>query len=175
MSSTLSSSPSAASRSSPQVDRAGAAARGRSFTLDSDFISSPYHPRLCSSFARYTLGQKGQSWPTRLCHRWSRDQKDEPLPGSPRCYEVSAYFPLDIFQQLISGRVFISIALTKDDTAVVFGEDVAFGGVFRCTMVRALPFAIESGRTHTLRSGSSRGVRLAINFWGRMRRVYQFL
>lgn len=23
----------------------------------------------------------------------------------------------------------------KDDTAVVFGEDVAFGGVFRCTMV----------------------------------------
>lgn len=29
-----------------------------------------------------------------------------------------------------------SIALTKDDTAVVFGEDVAFGGVFRCTMVR---------------------------------------
>lgn len=24
----------------------------------------------------------------------------------------------------------------KDDTAVVFGEDVAFGGVFRCTMVR---------------------------------------
>lgn len=29
-----------------------------------------------------------------------------------------------------------SIALMKDDTAVVFGEDVAFGGVFRCTMVR---------------------------------------
>jgi hypothetical protein len=23
----------------------------------------------------------------------------------------------------------------KDDAAVVFGEDVAFGGVFRCTMV----------------------------------------
>lgn len=30
----------------------------------------------------------------------------------------------------------ISHALMKDDTAVVFGEDVAFGGVFRCTMVR---------------------------------------
>lgn len=26
----------------------------------------------------------------------------------------------------------------KDDTAVVFGEDVAFGGVFRCTMVRSV-------------------------------------
>lgn len=24
----------------------------------------------------------------------------------------------------------------KDDSTVVFGEDVAFGGVFRCTMVR---------------------------------------
>ena len=27
----------------------------------------------------------------------------------------------------------MDIALTKDPTAVVFGEDVAFGGVFRCT------------------------------------------
>lgn len=26
----------------------------------------------------------------------------------------------------------------KDDNAVVFGEDVAFGGVFRCTMVSYL-------------------------------------
>lgn len=25
--------------------------------------------------------------------------------------------------------------MLKDETAVVFGEDVAFGGVFRCTMV----------------------------------------
>lgn len=30
----------------------------------------------------------------------------------------------------------MSIALAKDERAVVFGEDVAFGGVFRCTMVR---------------------------------------
>lgn len=28
----------------------------------------------------------------------------------------------------------MSIALAKDENAVVFGEDVAFGGVFRCTM-----------------------------------------
>lgn len=28
----------------------------------------------------------------------------------------------------------MDIALTKDETAVVFGEDVAFGGVFRCTV-----------------------------------------
>ena len=32
----------------------------------------------------------------------------------------------------------MSIALAKDETAVVFGEDVAFGGVFRCTMVSLL-------------------------------------
>ena len=31
--------------------------------------------------------------------------------------------------------LFIRIALARDDTAIVFGEDVAFGGVFRCTMV----------------------------------------
>ena len=31
--------------------------------------------------------------------------------------------------------VFVRIAMAKDDTAIVFGEDVAFGGVFRCTMV----------------------------------------
>jgi len=28
----------------------------------------------------------------------------------------------------------LDIALEKDDSAVVFGEDVKFGGVFRCTM-----------------------------------------
>ncbi len=36
-----------------------------------------------------------------------------------------------------------SHALMKDDTAVVFGEDVAFGGVFRCTMVRSVPSSLE--------------------------------
>jgi 2-oxoisovalerate dehydrogenase E1 component beta subunit len=34
-------------------------------------------------------------------------------------------------------------ALLKDDTAVVFGEDVAFGGVFRCTMGLAEEFGRE--------------------------------
>lgn len=39
----------------------------------------------------------------------------------------------------------MSIALTKDETAVVFGEDVAFGGVFRCTMVcRLIPPSYSS-------------------------------
>lgn len=28
----------------------------------------------------------------------------------------------------------LDIALASDPTAVVFGEDVAFGGVFRCTV-----------------------------------------
>ncbi|KIP12342.1 hypothetical protein PHLGIDRAFT_98313 [Phlebiopsis gigantea 11061_1 CR5-6] len=37
----------------------------------------------------------------------------------------------------------MSFALTKDDTAVVFGEDVAFGGVFRCTMGLAEEFGRE--------------------------------
>ncbi|KAF9469312.1 thiamine diphosphate-binding protein [Collybia nuda] len=37
----------------------------------------------------------------------------------------------------------MSIALMKDDNAVVFGEDVAFGGVFRCTMGLAEEFGKE--------------------------------
>ncbi|THH12018.1 hypothetical protein EW145_g269 [Phellinidium pouzarii] len=37
----------------------------------------------------------------------------------------------------------MSHALMKDDTAVVFGEDVAFGGVFRCSMGLAEEFGQE--------------------------------
>ncbi|KAG8685924.1 hypothetical protein FRC08_012839 [Ceratobasidium sp. 394] len=44
---------------------------------------------------------------------------------------------LNMYQSL---REAMSTALTKDDTAVVFGEDVAFGGVFRCTMGLAEEF-----------------------------------
>lgn len=44
---------------------------------------------------------------------------------------------LNMYQAL---REAMSIAMSKDDTAVVFGEDVAFGGVFRCTMGLAEEF-----------------------------------
>ncbi|QRW15112.1 pyruvate dehydrogenase E1 component beta subunit [Ceratobasidium sp. AG-Ba] len=44
---------------------------------------------------------------------------------------------LNMYQSL---REAMSTALNKDDTAVVFGEDVAFGGVFRCTMGLAEEF-----------------------------------
>lgn len=37
----------------------------------------------------------------------------------------------------------MGIALAKDDTAIIFGEDVAFGGVFRCTMGLAEEFGRE--------------------------------
>jgi len=36
---------------------------------------------------------------------------------------------------VVTDLFFVRIAMAKDDTAIVFGEDVAFGGVFRCTMV----------------------------------------
>jgi len=39
-------------------------------------------------------------------------------------------------------RFICSTALTKDETAVVFGEDVSFGGVFRCTMGLAQEFGM---------------------------------
>lgn len=39
--------------------------------------------------------------------------------------------------------------LSKDDTAVVFGEDVAFGGVFRCTMVSSTEIIVLYITSHT--------------------------
>ena len=37
----------------------------------------------------------------------------------------------------------MSIILTKDDSAIVFGEDVGFGGVFRCSLGLAEEFGRE--------------------------------
>ena len=36
---------------------------------------------------------------------------------------------------VVTDLVFVRIAMAKDDTAIIFGEDVAFGGMFRCTIV----------------------------------------
>ena len=36
----------------------------------------------------------------------------------------------------------MGIALETDEKAVVFGEDIAFGGVFRCTMGLAEKFGM---------------------------------
>lgn len=44
---------------------------------------------------------------------------------------------MNLFQAVNDG---LSIALETDEKAVVFGEDVAFGGVFRCTMGLAEKF-----------------------------------
>jgi len=41
---------------------------------------------------------------------------------------------MNMYQAL---RDAMAIALAKDERAIVFGEDVAFGGVFRCTMVNS--------------------------------------
>nr|XP_038033104.1 2-oxoisovalerate dehydrogenase subunit beta, mitochondrial isoform X3 [Anas platyrhynchos] len=70
---------------------------------------------------------------------WSR-----PLPAAPR--RPAAHFAfqpdlapsaygetqkMNLFQSITSA---LDNALAKDPTAVIFGEDVAFGGVFRCTV-----------------------------------------
>jgi 2-oxoisovalerate dehydrogenase E1 component beta subunit len=48
---------------------------------------------------------------------------------------------LNLFQAVNES---LSIALESDEKAVVFGEDVAFGGVFRCTMGLAEKYGIKS-------------------------------
>lgn len=46
---------------------------------------------------------------------------------------------MNMYQSL---RDAMAIALAKDERAVVFGEDVGFGGVFRCTMVSSNHFGL---------------------------------
>lgn len=59
----------------------------------------------------------------------------------PRQLDVSQEpTKMNMFQAI---REAMSIVLQKDDKAVVFGEDVAFGGVFRCTMGLADEFGPE--------------------------------
>lgn len=50
-----------------------------------------------------------------------------------------------------------SHALMKDDTAVVFGEDVGFGGVFRCTMVWST-FIYTCLYANSKHAGACRGI-----------------
>jgi len=60
---------------------------------------------------------------------WADDPASEPpraIVGGRETRKMNTYQAI---------RDAMSIALAKDETAIVFGEDVAFGGVFRCTMV----------------------------------------
>ncbi|KIY50818.1 Thiamin diphosphate-binding protein [Fistulina hepatica ATCC 64428] len=57
---------------------------------------------------------------------------DEDASSHTRTLEVGRETRrMNVYQAV---RDAMSLALVKDDTAVVFGEDVAFGGVFRCTV-----------------------------------------
>lgn len=48
--------------------------------------------------------------------------------------------------------------LAREDNAVVFGEDVAFGGVFRCTLVRTLRALAHRNPHQCIYIGSCRRV-----------------
>ncbi|KAJ6618810.1 pyruvate dehydrogenase [Mycena sp. CBHHK59/15] len=50
---------------------------------------------------------------------------------------------MNLYQAVRDALRRVIIALMKDDNAVVFGEDIAFGGVFRCTMGLAEEFGRE--------------------------------
>ncbi|KAJ7685519.1 thiamine diphosphate-binding protein [Mycena polygramma] len=65
---------------------------------------------------------------------WNDDESSNALGAGRECRKMNVYQAV---------RDALSIALTKDDNAVVFGEDIAFGGVFRCTMGLAEEFGRE--------------------------------
>jgi len=68
--------------------------------------------------------------------RWTEDDK----PESGQLHSGRQTNKMNMYQAI---RDALSIALAKDDSAIVFGEDVAFGGVFRCTMGLAEEFGRE--------------------------------
>ena len=57
----------------------------------------------------------------------------------PLC-NVAETKKLNLFQSVNES---LAIALETDEKAVIFGEDVAFGGVFRCTMGLAERFGMQ--------------------------------
>ncbi|KZO90506.1 Thiamin diphosphate-binding protein [Calocera viscosa TUFC12733] len=63
-----------------------------------------------------------------------RDRDHEAGEGTDGARETRK---MNVYQAV---RDAMGIALLKDDSALVFGEDVAFGGVFRCTMNLAEEF-----------------------------------
>ncbi|KAL9610387.1 MAG: hypothetical protein Q9167_004897 [Letrouitia subvulpina] len=62
------------------------------------------------------------------------------LQNHPEYPRNQASNRLNLFQAINSA---LTHALRKDERALVFGEDVAFGGVFRCTMNLATEFGSE--------------------------------
>ncbi|KAG2100200.1 thiamine diphosphate-binding protein [Suillus discolor] len=65
---------------------------------------------------------------------WQDEESDRNIIGGRETRKMNLYQAV---------RDALSIALSKDDTAVIFGEDIAFGGVFRCTMGLAEEFGRE--------------------------------
>ncbi|KAG2037313.1 thiamine diphosphate-binding protein [Suillus americanus] len=65
---------------------------------------------------------------------WQDEESDRNIVGGRETRKMNLYQAV---------RDALSIALAKDDSAVIFGEDIAFGGVFRCTMGLAEEFGRE--------------------------------
>jgi 2-oxoisovalerate dehydrogenase E1 component beta subunit len=63
-----------------------------------------------------------------LAHRSQSALQNDELPPEARNGTTQQ---MNLFQSINDA---LSIALASDDSALLFGEDVAFGGVFRCSM-----------------------------------------
>lgn len=75
-----------------------------------------------------SLGPRRDSLPTTLQRRNTGDAPYTPEPPPVQAGDVAK---MTLVEAIKSG---LDVAMEKDTTAVVFGEDVAFGGVFRCSV-----------------------------------------
>ncbi|PQE21736.1 putative 3-methyl-2-oxobutanoate dehydrogenase (lipoamide)E1 beta chain precursor protein [Rutstroemia sp. NJR-2017a BBW] len=72
-----------------------------------------------------------------LCHSTSSALSNHELPPDIRAGTTKR---MNLFQSINDA---LSLALQRDENALLFGEDVAFGGVFRCSMGLAEQFGSE--------------------------------
>jgi hypothetical protein len=143
------------------VYRSGTSASRWPPSIHLDLENPSQHARGGPPYSRYQVA--GSGWQLTFAkYDWrSRDAQNERLPGRQGRHGVRS----SRLACRIHDSVFVSIALAKDDTAIVFGEDVAFGGVFRCTMVSYSSFLQYSILICLTLVGLGRGV------WWAMRPV----
>ncbi|KAI9141037.1 thiamine diphosphate-binding protein [Paraphysoderma sedebokerense] len=111
-------------------------ARPSSFpSLPSGLVSRSIHTTLLNRYAQHQGPPPAEGFMPGVAHsKFIRDTTEKALatPDLPTSVKSNGVTQkMNLFQSINNA---MDIALGTDKTAVVFGEDVAFGGVFRCTI-----------------------------------------
>ncbi len=87
----------------------------------------------CSSVPEATLSQQLGTATNSKSSKIPVAQPSSTLPSPPSTTTTTTSQPMARMNLFTAINQAMAVALSTDDTAIVFGEDVAFGGVFRCS------------------------------------------